>query len=198
MEKPQIHYAADGVLIICKDVEPASGETLECAVQDLVEKLQYSDIILKMTCTFLTIILICIILAYAGRQPPPRLHEGKMSGSDFQLLRHEIEYRRKAFAGDRQPDLLRKEFYTRNRVGGLPPEEYQKPASSIVHFYPISEVNNLCGSKWVGACAWSSTTEPVIIMADPCEAVHSYGDYAPVYISVLCHEMGHINGWSHK
>jgi hypothetical protein len=71
----------------------------------------------------------------------------------------------------------------------LPPNEYRGDKTAIIQFGPVI---TLCGhlageGEIVLACA--SEKGQVMVVPNPCLAE---GDYA----RLLCHELGHLNGWS--
>jgi len=70
------------------------------------------------------------------------------------------------------------------------PIAYRGPVQITVQFASTENVENLCGMitggrlRNVEACA----NEQVMILPDPCT-------YPGRYAEVVCHELGHVNGW---
>ena len=67
------------------------------------------------------------------------------------------------------------------------PRSYQHATRVVVQFETPENVASLCamlGVENAVACA----NEQVIIMPNPCL-------YAGRYPGILCHELGHVNGW---
>jgi hypothetical protein len=75
---------------------------------------------------------------------------------------------------------------------GLPPEEFQSTASVVLHTVPQQEIGKHC--QFANACAVTGGAIGAVVMPDPCEYIETR---AEVYAATLCHEIGHIAGWSH-
>lgn len=80
-----------------------------------------------------------------------------------------------------------------------PPEQYQGPNAAVVVFAGMAQLQELCSSEpaqkghvYLGCAAIKDDGTPVIALPDPCLLPHS--DF---YAALACHELGHINGWSH-
>jgi hypothetical protein len=76
----------------------------------------------------------------------------------------------------------------------LPPEQYQRNTSAAVHFGERFEVTAECQDKVghpVAACA--TIGGPNIWIENPCDVARF--DRGQWYARLLCHEMGHANGW---
>ena len=73
------------------------------------------------------------------------------------------------------------------------PQAYRGPVQITVQFTSPENVEGLCGMMTNGrlrnveACA----NEQVMILPDPC-------GYPGRYAEVVCHEIGHANGWAHR
>jgi hypothetical protein len=77
-----------------------------------------------------------------------------------------------------------------------PPERFQHDAAAIMIFGHAEVIASLCpheedGDEVTLACAGSTGDgKPVIVVPNPCLAAG--GD---LYAAILCHELGHVNGW---
>lgn len=74
-----------------------------------------------------------------------------------------------------------------------PPAQYTKPANVVVYFVDRSQVETLCSrseNDKVMACA--NPKQRVIVMPNPCN-----WPLGEAYAELMCHELGHINGWKH-
>ena len=75
----------------------------------------------------------------------------------------------------------------------MPPRTFRGPVQITVQFTSSENVENLCGMitegrlRNVEACA----NEQVMILPDPC-------NYPGRYAEVVCHEIGHTHGWTHR
>ena len=67
------------------------------------------------------------------------------------------------------------------------PRRYQSAARVMVQFEPQENVQSLCaliGNPNAAACA----NDQVMIVPNPCA-------YRGYYAELMCHELGHVNGW---
>lgn len=77
-----------------------------------------------------------------------------------------------------------------------PPVRFQKMAQMILHTYPKVLVEDECvdhmnaGRPPLGLTIQACAAGPFVFMPNPCEYE---GD---AYADLLCHEQGHVNGWS--
>jgi hypothetical protein len=76
-----------------------------------------------------------------------------------------------------------------------PPARFQGDASAVIVFGHEDVIASLCGARnanGVGpiACAGAKDGTPVIAAPNPCLAAAF-----DVYAAILCHELGHVNGW---
>jgi hypothetical protein len=74
----------------------------------------------------------------------------------------------------------------------LPPIQYRHNTETAVYFMSAEGVESTCEmlTQLPNRLACANSNE--IIAPNPC----SYrGDY---YADILCHELGHVNGWSHN
>lgn len=79
-----------------------------------------------------------------------------------------------------------------------PPQEYQKSTAARVIFTDPSGIGKMCGvAKEAGqlilACQGEIKGMPVIVLPNPC-----LWPEPEFYAAVVCHELGHVNGWRHK
>lgn len=74
-----------------------------------------------------------------------------------------------------------------------PPRKMQGDARVIVEFVDPEAVEGLCAGGGPGAlaCAKLYPGKPTLVMPNPC--VFPWEGYAVM----LCHELGHANGWEH-
>jgi hypothetical protein len=78
---------------------------------------------------------------------------------------------------------------------GTPPDRFQKDGAAIVMFVSTrDQMDAICGKAPPGlktmACTHMEDGKPAIVtMANPCGVTYDY------YAHLLCHEMGHVNGW---
>ena len=75
---------------------------------------------------------------------------------------------------------------------GVPPARFQRDAVAQVWFVSPGAVDLICDQKGLGfnvvACSYPAQRK--IIVPNPCLA-----DPREYYGRMLCHELGHINGW---
>ena len=76
-----------------------------------------------------------------------------------------------------------------------PPERFQRDGAALIIFASIGAVATLCGGPDgeghapIG-CAGVKDRTPIIIAPNPCLAAGQ-----DVYAAIMCHELGHVNGW---
>jgi hypothetical protein len=72
-----------------------------------------------------------------------------------------------------------------------PPERFQEDGASIVLF--VDDVSKVCGTPPKGriiACVRKAENgTPIMVLPNPCLVK------TEVYSHIVCHELGHINGW---
>lgn len=74
-----------------------------------------------------------------------------------------------------------------------PPAQYRKPVNTVVYFVDRSQVETLCSKSEndrVMGCA--NPKSKVVVMPNPCD-----WPLGEAYAELMCHELGHINGWKH-
>lgn len=76
---------------------------------------------------------------------------------------------------------------------GLPPDRLQGNNRTRIRFFDTLDVEEACGvpspDKTFLGCVRGPVHKPIIYMPNPCRRS---GEYA----RVLCHELGHVNGWT--
>lgn len=78
---------------------------------------------------------------------------------------------------------------------GTPPERFQKDGAAVVLFVSTQDdINAICGKAPEGrrtmACThFEDGKAPIITMPNPCNVTYDY------YAHLICHELGHVNGW---
>lgn len=78
----------------------------------------------------------------------------------------------------------------------LPPDRYQGDGAAIVLFGHQDTIARLCGKPGpdgIGPLACTGTLKdgtPIVVVPNPCIAAR-----AELYAAILCHELGHVNGW---
>jgi hypothetical protein len=70
----------------------------------------------------------------------------------------------------------------------IPPAEFQKNNGAQVEFVSDFRLVEVCKNARAVACSGMVGDEHVIWVQNPCKV----GGY---YAAVLCHELGHVNGW---
>lgn len=84
-------------------------------------------------------------------------------------------------------------FYAFN---GIVPklEEHRASRSAVVHFVPSEDITKYCGENAI-ACANEARGQ--IWIVNPCEYNEEKRGMR-VYEGIMCHELGHLNGWRHE
>jgi hypothetical protein len=77
---------------------------------------------------------------------------------------------------------------------GTPPARFQSDSAAIILFVSGDGVEQLCGKSPPGlrtmACTKTPPDKPpLMVMPNPCLVEYDY------YAHLLCHELGHVNGW---
>ena len=71
-----------------------------------------------------------------------------------------------------------------------PPAAYiGKPASATIIVDNQTQVTSMCRAMGVSGNPVACANPTVMVMPDPCE-------YTGVYAEMMCHEVGHVLGWS--
>lgn len=79
-----------------------------------------------------------------------------------------------------------------------PPVRYRGDADTIIVFRDLVEVNRLCGVEMtknhmaLGCVRPLQSGTAVMVVPNPC--LVRPGE---LYAAILCHELGHVNGWVH-
>ena len=73
---------------------------------------------------------------------------------------------------------------------GMPPARYRGNARATVRFSSQDEIVDLCGRPPCGLVVLACQQHKQLVMPNPC----TYGA-ADKYAKLLCHELGHLNGW---
>lgn len=95
-----------------------------------------------------------------------------------------------------RPEIMLAETPAPGRMNnGLPPVRYQDNGAAIVIFTDRAGIDSMCGvaepPHQIIACKRSlENGVPVIIMPNAC-----YVGQVEYYARIMCHEMGHVNGW---
>ena len=76
--------------------------------------------------------------------------------------------------------------YVLSLAGENPPAEYQGDVRAVIEFVAADKVSDRCGTAAM-ACGGNPA-----VMPNPCR----FNKDDP-YARLLCHELGHVNGWSH-
>lgn len=78
-------------------------------------------------------------------------------------------------------------------IGDIPPPPwpYQDNNGANVQFVSEYELLKVCGLK-AAACVKIVGETPIIYVLNPCKVLRKQE-----YSAILCHELGHINGWKH-
>lgn len=79
----------------------------------------------------------------------------------------------------------------------MPPAIFQRDTSAIIQTVPPDEIALYCGTE-AAACQTDRADHPIVVMPNPCAYVIMPNGQRDPYASVLCHELGHANGWSHE
>lgn len=76
----------------------------------------------------------------------------------------------------------------------MPPEEYRGDYTTLssVLTLPETRIREICGSEHALACAGREGSFDVLYLPNPC------GYPSDPYAVLLCHEMAHLQGWSHN
>lgn len=74
----------------------------------------------------------------------------------------------------------------------MPPVEFRGNARVEIQFVDSANLSSSCGGGASLKMGCRSTRDGVIYMPNPCELVEQNQRYA----DVLCHELGHANGWA--
>jgi hypothetical protein len=72
----------------------------------------------------------------------------------------------------------------------IPPQRYQGDTGAVVIFANAASIAAMCGATNLIACAGKKDGTPIIAVPNPCLFANS-----DLYAAILCHEMGHVNGW---
>lgn len=84
------------------------------------------------------------------------------------------------------------------QVSLLPPEEYQGDNAAVALFVAPEAIEKLCGtaageSQEIISCSGiDKNRTPIVILLNPCLMPPD-----DLYAGLVCHELGHINGWKH-
>jgi hypothetical protein len=78
------------------------------------------------------------------------------------------------------------------------PERYQKGATVKVRMVDTQEeINVLCGDPGDGKITYGCATDKnEIVVKNPCHRKSERRDKRS-FANLMCHELGHINGWRH-
>lgn len=83
----------------------------------------------------------------------------------------------------------------------LPPEKFQGDAVAVLVSTSSQQVvEKECGLRPKGkiiACAEVGKQGGLVVMPNPCVFSRNFPEQE-LYATLLCHELGHINGWTHK
>jgi hypothetical protein len=78
---------------------------------------------------------------------------------------------------------------------GLPPERFRANSAAFIIFTDRAGIEAACGKAQPGyviiACKREIDGTPVIIMPNACPMGQT-----EIYARILCHESGHVQGWS--
>lgn len=76
----------------------------------------------------------------------------------------------------------------------LPPIQFTGGNEVRVRFTTEYDLRAICGAD-AQAC-WDGREERIVVQ-NPCIEDQNPDRYSTSYISILCHELGHVNGWLH-
>lgn len=71
----------------------------------------------------------------------------------------------------------------------VPPAEFRDNNGAQVEFVSDSELASICGLH-AAACTKRVGADEVIYILNPCRVI-DHDEYS----TILCHELGHVNGW---
>ena len=79
---------------------------------------------------------------------------------------------------------------------GMPPERFRGDSIALVIFTDRAGIDKMCGvappGHYIIACKRTlENGAPIVIMPNPCPL----GE-VEFYAKIMCHENGHVNGWS--
>lgn len=71
----------------------------------------------------------------------------------------------------------------------LPPDRFEGDNSALIVFGHADVIASLCGAQNL-ACTWFQQGVPIMAAPNPCLLANR-----DLYAAILCHELGHANGW---
>jgi hypothetical protein len=74
-----------------------------------------------------------------------------------------------------------------------PPSQFQGNNGANIQFVSDYELLKACGIGAVACVKTIGNNLAIIIVLNPCKTLKKED-----YSTVLCHELGHVNGWEHK
>lgn len=82
-------------------------------------------------------------------------------------------------------------FIVANYDAIVPPRRYRENNGAVVQFVSDHELAKVCGREAV-ACVKTVGMASVVYVLNPCRVLRR-----DEYSTILCHELGHVNGWTH-